>query len=181
MSPYVLACLCVVTLAAPSAAQTPAARPAAPTQRPNAVAPEPSAAQAPTARQQPPNVRLDVRIVDNYGGAEISKVSSLLMGSVGRMSSSIRTGDAVTESNPRAPRLNIDAMLWDITNDGAVDLQLTLDYLPPASRNAADMPQPLQEKLRVLLHDGKALLVSQSADPSTTRKVTVEVTATILK
>jgi hypothetical protein len=35
--------------------------------------------------------------------------------------------------------------------------------------------------LTVALRDGQKLVVSQSADPATDRKVTVEVTATILK
>ena len=39
----------------------------------------------------------------------------------------------------------------------------------------------IQENLSVNLEDGKALVVSQSADPVSDRQVTVEVRATILK
>jgi hypothetical protein len=39
----------------------------------------------------------------------------------------------------------------------------------------------IQEQMNVLLTDGKPLVVSQSADPRGDRKVTVDVTATILK
>jgi hypothetical protein len=39
----------------------------------------------------------------------------------------------------------------------------------------------LTEQLSVFLTDGKPLLVSQSADPRGDRKVTVQVTATVMK
>jgi hypothetical protein len=39
----------------------------------------------------------------------------------------------------------------------------------------------IRQNLRVVLENGKPLMVSQSADPVGDRKVTVEVTATILK
>jgi hypothetical protein len=42
-------------------------------------------------------------------------------------------------------------------------------------------PAEIHESLSVVLQDGKPLLVSQSADPTTDRKVTVELMATVLK
>ena len=39
----------------------------------------------------------------------------------------------------------------------------------------------INESLSVILEDGKPMLISQSADPVTDRKVKVEVKATILK
>ena len=37
------------------------------------------------------------------------------------------------------------------------------------------------ERLSVILESGKPMIVSQAADPTSDRKITVEITATILK
>jgi len=39
----------------------------------------------------------------------------------------------------------------------------------------------LHERLTVILESGKPTVISQEADPTSERKITVEVTATILK
>jgi hypothetical protein len=65
----------------------------------------------------------------------------------------------------------------------AVRLGLTFEYTPSPDQIEPRVSHPAQlnESMTVLLHDGRKLMVSQSADPATDRKVTVEVTATILK
>ena len=42
-------------------------------------------------------------------------------------------------------------------------------------------PTELNQSLTVVLQSGKPMLISQAADPTSDRKVTVEVKATVLK
>jgi hypothetical protein len=90
----------------------------------------------------------------------------------------------------RAPgqgaQFNVDAK--PILTQDRIRLDLSISY------DAPDTPQPgtasttekpwtttLQESMGVIVENGKPTVISQSADPRTDRKVTVEVKATILK
>ena len=100
--------------------------------------------------------------------------------------------------------LNIDAAA-NIHQGGLITVRVTFEYspaqgasLPPGggTREQVDatikqlserglsptsQPAELHESINVILQDSKPLLVSQSADPTTDRKVTVELMATVLK
>ena len=76
--------------------------------------------------------------------------------------------------------LNIDTTPR-LQKDGRISLQLIVEYRPRETTANAEALSPINEMLTVLLHSGKPLVVTQAADPSVDRKVTVEVTATILK
>ena len=66
-----------------------------------------------------------------------------------------------------------------------------LEYQPrpggegaPASGPGASMPtrvSQINERLTVIVQDGKPLVISQAADPGSDRKVTVELKAAALK
>jgi hypothetical protein len=145
------------------------------------------------------NVKLDLIITDTYTGAPVKKtVSMLIMNGSNGM---IRTANRLaTGSNVG---LNVDAAVM-IHQGGLITVRVTFEYTPaqapsiinPQNREQIDairaqqaerglsptsQPAELHESLSVVLQDGKPLLVSQSADPTTDRKVTVEVMATILK
>jgi len=62
--------------------------------------------------------------------------------------------------------------------DGRIRTEITLEYLSPTSQQAG---QGTSLKFEPLLESGKPLRVSESTDPSSSRKVVVEVTATMLK
>ena len=99
-------------------------------------------------------------------------------GSSGR----IRTANVLNQKWP--VNLNVDASTTAYLN-GIVRVNVTFEYSPaPAKAPSGDTTGPppnLNESISVILLDGKPLIVSQSADPVTSRKVTVELTATILK
>ena len=67
--------------------------------------------------------------------------------------------------------------------DTRIQLNLTIEYMPELSQNptANVKPANINESLTVLVNDGKPTLLTQSADPATDRRVTVEVTATVVK
>jgi hypothetical protein len=80
--------------------------------------------------------------------------------------------------------LNVDAVATAQRGD-RVEVQLTFEYRPapqaPPAGQRGMRPATLNESLHIMLKTGQPLVVSQSADPATDRKVTVELTATVLK
>ena len=122
------------------------------------------------------NVRIDLTLTDTYV-AEAPSKKTLTMIVVDGNSGAIRS-----TSGPLT--LNVDASPH-IRPDGRIYVNLSLQYYPARENTpgaaARGEPAVLNESLAVLLSDGKPLTVSQSADPRNDRKVTVEVTATIVK
>jgi hypothetical protein len=78
-----------------------------------------------------------------------------------------------------------------IRPDGRIYVQLILEYRPdlpnppaaPASApgNAINRAGSFSESLNLLVGDAKPMVASQSADPRSDRKVTIELTATVVK
>jgi hypothetical protein len=141
---------------------------------------------AETQKQQPPqiairpaetgqavNIKIDVTITEQASATPPTvRAITLLVSdsSVGR----IRT---VSPSH-RAGELNVDARPRIVQGD-RLHLMLTVEYRPGVSGDT-ETPPSLNQSLSVMLQDGKPLVVSQSADPNSERKVKLEVKATIL-
>jgi len=173
------------------AAQKPPAPPPAPPEdaasaNPGRKAPPPPpAAPTPDGRARRPtvNVRVDVTFTDQRtDGPSMSKTVTLTTadGNWGRVRSTVNTMGY--GSSP----LNVDAKP-DVQPDGRVLLAVNIEY--GEKRVPEGKPiQPgqvievsLNESVTLLLNSGKALPMTQSADPMSDRKVSVEVKATILK
>jgi hypothetical protein len=125
------------------------------------------------------NIRIDVTIADTGADGQTKKTLSMLLMSNnnGQIRSTGREGGII----------NIDA-LPRVHSASAISLHLTIEYLPELSGQQAQtgLSQPvrfgmLSQSLTVLLDNGTPTVVTQSADPRTDRRVTVEVIATILK
>lgn len=122
------------------------------------------------------NIKLDVTFADTVGPDGVTKKTLTMLvlnARNGQIRSTGRDGGII----------NIDAHPADL-NDGRISVNLTIEYLPELS------PQQLQsgvrlgmlsQSLTVLLDSGKPTVITQSADPRSDRKVTVEVTATVVK
>ena len=132
------------------------------------------AAQAPP-RPQPQllNVKIDLTITDQReGAAPTPKTLTIIVAD--RESGRIRSMSAREELT-----LNVDVRP-EMVRDGRVRTWLTLEYRPP--RTSPDKEAVgMTESLVAILDDGKPLVVSQSADPASSRSVKVELKATILK
>jgi len=170
--------------APPTMGQTPKPL-ATPTQAP----PAPPAAQGQQGQQgqrpldpaQMVNIRVELAITETIGSnPPVRKTVFLITQSGSR--GSVRS----TMSRPGGSiGLNVDARP-SVQKDGRVSLGLTFQYSPelaPGGASADDnlRPPDLNESMEIFLVDGKPLLISQSADPKGDRKVTVEVTATVVK
>jgi len=160
-----------------------------------ALVPAAAAAQEPEERPQPPvgnasprqpsderarslatsNVQVEITVSDSMGsGVPQKKTVSMIIadGYMGRIRSMRESGDVAT--------LNVDATPT-IQNNDRIRLQLLLVYSPPLQSQSTSRYASVNEMVTILLQPGKPTMVSQAADPAADRKVTVEVTATILK
>ena len=138
-----------------------------------------SAASLPARQSQKPapapNLTIELTVTE-YSGAEppVKKVVSMVVADRG--SGTIRSAGTV-KPNERV-QLNVDAQAA-IQPSGAIRLSLRVDYTP--SPSGADAPSgwsSVHEQIQVMLEEGKALVISQAADPASDRRMTVEVRVT---
>lgn len=170
--------------------------------------PSPPAAAVSTAETKPrfnDNVKIDVTITDQAAnGKPIAKTISTILAN--RQNASIRTQMQVpvlTSSKkakatvpPAAGAASEAAWRWEelplfvdlyaeMSDPTHVRVGLSLKYKTLATASEeTELPQALSEvtqQLSVFLDSGKPLVISQSADAATDRKVTIELKATILK
>jgi hypothetical protein len=173
--------------------QTKPATPAA--AKPAETKPEP-ARPAPAEQALPVNIKIEVNITDQTGsnpGAK--KVVTMIVGD--RQNTSIRSSASVPVKSPgtgnimvasynyRNVTINVDARPAIILKEpNKIMVSFGLEY-SPKSRSEPEEMEPgmasINERLGLILESGKPLIVSQAADPTSDRKITVEVTATILR
>jgi len=148
-----------------------AAGAAAAAQDPGVPAKPPEAQAQRSAPAQAANIRVELTITDQRSdGQTPPKAITLLIED--RQSGRIRTGRGNAA-------LNVDARA-EIVREGRIRVMVTLEYVPQDGPDRPTQP-PIQESVTALLEDGKPLVVSQSADPISDRKVRVEVKATIVR
>lgn len=177
------------TFAAPALAQTlPPTMPAPGTVAAPQATP-PAQGQAPAAPQQQSrlpnlptlsstmNIQLELTITDTLSGTPTTKTVSMVI--LNGSSGMIRTAGAANDHF-----LNVDAMAVAYQT-GLIGVRLSFEFTPPPSTNAEgrlNVRAPrLNESLTVVVVDGKPMVVSQSADAASDRKVTASITARVLK
>ena len=164
---------------------------------------EPVAKAAPEPPPLPLNIKIEVSITDQSGTNPAAKKVVTMIAS-DRQNTNVRSSasvpvkstvftgppNAATVPTPsysyRTVQINVDArpsILQKETN--RISLNFGLEYLPTTRLSAQEEGEPgltsWNERLSVILESGKPMVVSQAADPTSDRKITVEVTATILK
>ena len=153
--------------------------PAAQEQKPPPPPPPPPAPM--TAAEVGPNVRVDVSLREQGESAEALNKAVTVTTNSGRWGR-VRTS-SISPGIGTLP-LNVDVQPF-VLGDGRILLSVTLEY-SIAEGNTAQAAgsrrwSKLNESVTVVLHDGKPLAITQSADPDSNRSVSLEVTATILK
>src|SRR5262245_47129855 len=162
---------------------------------------------APEPEPLPINIKIEVSITDQSGsGTHAKKVVSMIASD--RQSKNIRSSASVpvpttVVSKPgrasesaaanvpsmsytyRNVTINVDARPAIVRKDpNRISLSLGLEYMPRTEGRQEEMAPGMaswSERLWLILESGKPMIVSQAADPTSDRKITVEVTATILK
>lgn len=162
---------------------------AAPTTRP--VAPPPSpAAPEPRRGGQTLNVKVDVTVTEQRGTAAPTKKTVTIVVADGYFGA-IRSQSDVFQVANQMP-LNIDAepMVLLGTDNSRVRLKINVQYDLPSPIETQPGSNPprgtvlktqLHDNLTIVLDSGKPLIAAQSVDPVGDRRVTVEVTATVLR
>ncbi len=181
-----------VTLGAQAkpATTTPKPKPAAADEKQT---PAPAKA-APAEPALPLNIKIEVSITDQIGsGPPAKKVVSMIAGD--RQNTSIRSSASVpvkvqnavgvSTFSYRNVTINVDARPAILYKEPSkVLVTFGLEYFPRPAGGAEEMEPgmaSINERLGLILESGKTVIVSQAADPTSDRKITVEVTATILK
>jgi hypothetical protein len=147
----------------------------------------PDVIYAPDPRRegQPVNIKVDV-VLSEQSGSEAPTKRTLAVVVSDRFSGRVRTQSDVA-GVPGGVHLNIDAAP-EILSNGKIRLGFNIQYdgrgtaedLKEAARGAV-VRTSMQQTLSLILENGRPMVAAQSADPIGDRKVTVEVTATILK
>jgi hypothetical protein len=173
----------------PAPAPAPAQAPTAPRAPQPPRAPRASTGEAPAppearhVRGQLVNLRLEFTVTDQIGTAPPVK-KTITMNVADGESGRIRTNAEVHRKNtaPTVVPLSVDA---SPEIDGTkIRLRASLEY-----QLLKDAPEPelpagktsITQMVTAVLNDGVPTILSQSADPLTDRKVTLEVKATIIK
>jgi len=159
-------------------------------EKPAAPKPVPGKAPAPSLDVKRRNVNIDVAITDQTGAVEpVKKVVTMIvsdrqMGSVRSTGNVVVAIEGTPVSERRIVTLNVDASPV-VHSDGSMLLTLNLEYLPRPEDgpDAVKRPAPaeLKERIAVTLESGQPMVISRAADPGSNRRITVEVTATLMK
>ena len=173
--------------ASPVLAQAPA-KPAQPAPQPKTSG---ALTPAPPHAGQPINVKID--LTNSEDGAPGTPLKKTLTAVVGDGYNGYVREQAVAQNQPgpgpfdrSVSPLNLDAMPTILQN-GKIRLVCSIQY-SSIQRPQSERPQTerqintdIRQNLTLILDNGKSLVISQATDPITDRRVTVEVTATILK
>jgi hypothetical protein len=145
----------------------------------------------------PVNIKIEVTITDQTGANPGSKKTvSMIVGD--RQRNSIRSSASVAVPMRKPPggveaglfnyrnvTINVDARPAIVMKEpNKISMEFGLEYLPKSAGGAEELEpgmSTLNERLGLVLESGKPVVVSQAADPTSDRRITVEVTATILK
>jgi hypothetical protein len=116
------------------------------------------------------NIRYEIRIREEGGPQPITKMVS--------MTATTHDTSLVRANQGQGNPLNVDVFPSDV-RDGRVRTKLGLEYTPQTPPQMSKLS--VRQNISVWLESGKPMVISQSADPMSDRRLTVEVTATILK
>ena len=167
---------------APPAAPAPApTRPGQPRTAPPARVPVAAAVPAPPAvpasGATPRNVKFDITITDTSGGKPVTKALSVTVSNFSG-TGSIRSTGVRPDGTPVPLNVDVRNVTWH--SDTVVRASVNVEYqayIPDAK------PQPglMTASSNSVFEDGRRTQILQTADPTSDRRTTIEVTATILK
>lgn len=129
------------------------------------------------------NVQIEFTLTDQTGTSAPEKKTVSMIVSSGNWGKVRSAGNVMAIGEPPyVVDLNVDARPF-VSTDGLVQLEMTLVYEPPKGTTDGTRPgkQRITQSQTVVLTSGKPLVISQAADPTSDRKVVVEVKATVLK
>lgn len=140
------------------------------------------AVPAPPAAPEPPriprNVRFDITITDSAGGKPVTKNLSVTVSDSNGNGSIRSMGTGTTVSNPIPLNVDVRNVVWQ--SDSVVRASVNVEY-QAYIQDAKLQPGLITATANSVFQDGRRTQILQSADPTSDRRTTIEVTATILK
>ena len=171
--------------AAPAAQAAPAPPPAPAAPRPGQRPATPARAAtvpAPPAAPEPPrvprNVRFEITITDTAGGKPVTKTLSVTVSDSNGNGSIRSMGAGTTIANPIPLNIDVRNVVWQ--NDSVVRAAVNVEYQAYIA-DAKQQPGMVTATANSVFQDGRRTQILQAADPTSDRRTTIEVTATILK
>jgi hypothetical protein len=189
--------LCAVAVAANTVAAQTKPAPATPAKT-ETKSDAPAVKAPPEPPALPVNIRIEVSITDQSGNSPAAKKVVTMIASDRqptnvRSSASVPVKSAVFGAGPantsytyKTVQINVDARPAIVQKEpNKVSVNFGLEYLPTSRVSDQEGTEPgltsWNERLSVILESGKPMVISQAADPTSDRKITVEITATILR
>jgi hypothetical protein len=139
------------------------------------------------------NIRLDLTILDQAGPGEPTR-KVVTMHVADRATGFVRTsGRVLTKEGWRDVTINVDTTPTILRGkEGSVQVDLNFEYRPISSATAPGATPGITaeasasqtgaiERISTILESGKPLIISQAADPSSDRRISVEMKATIIR
>jgi hypothetical protein len=181
----ICAVLAVIVLASPSLAGAQAAPGSAPA--------VPGAASAPTP--DVPNLRFDVAILDEGGGAPPTRKNVSIIARGNNQTASVRSEGTLNSTHPisiamRAQSINIGLKVdvrgmhsqWmpSALPSGKIAGRVAVEY-QPYSPEVKSLPSSVTTQVDAVFDEGRKMVIAQAADPLSDRRTTIEVTVTVLK
>ena len=165
---------------APAPPAAPAPRPGQPRPATPARGPVPAAVTlpaVPVSGATPRNVKFDITITDTAGGKPVTKALSVTVSNYSG-TGSIRSTGVRPDGTPVPLNVDVRNVTWH--SDTVVRASVNVEYqayIPDAK------PQPglMTASSNSVFEDGRRTQILQTADPTSDRRTTIEVTATILK
>ena len=164
-----------------SAQSSQAPQPAQPAQPASPAARAEQTPDAPARRAgKPVNVRVEVTVTEQVGSKPAHSKQLILTTADGE-SAQIRNQPEVATPGPvLAAPFSVDAHPR-LLDGNRLLLMLSIDYNVVDATSEKGARNQVRSRQDIVLESGKPLVVSESTDPMTERRVTVTVTATILK
>jgi hypothetical protein len=133
---------------------------------------------APAAPDQTVNIKLNLTISDQIGtGDPVKKTLSMIVAD--GQTGTIRNTGNVKDQGRVQIRVEVRPKLLP---SGQIRLALALEYAPIAAGTGTPVQDSaLSQQISALIEPGKPVVVTQSADPASDRRIVVEVQAAVLK
>jgi len=144
--------------------------------------------RTPAPAQEPwPNLRFDVVIVDEGGGAPVTRKNVTVLARANNVTASVRSHGTLNASHPisigmRAQSIEIGLKV-DVRGQyasGKINGRVTVEY-QPFSPEMKTLPSSVTTQVDAIFDEGKKMVIAQAADPLSDRKTTIEVTVTVQK
>jgi hypothetical protein len=123
-------------------------------------------------------VRFEITITDTAGGKPVTKTLAVTVSDANGNGSIRSTGVGSTVANPIPLNVDVRNVMWQ--SDSVVRASVNVEY-QAYIQGAEPQPGIVTATANSVFLDGRRTQILQAADPTSDRRTTIDVTATIMK